>query len=147
MISEALQYISAHSWLNGLLQFSLLVIILWTLFHFIMGENGGWIRNRIPLLSHWYGHLQIRNLLKEREYGRAGEKLLSLGQMDQAAKIFEAGQLFGRAADIYYKKKRPEKAAQLYERAGDPIKAAEIYIDLSMVSQAETLLSRAKKKE
>ncbi len=146
-ISQALEVIQAHFWLNASVKLSFLILIIYFLYRFFMSARGATFRAKIPLLNIWYGHREIRSLLRVGEYAQAGDRLIALGNIDQALDVFIRGNLFGRAADIQLRRKNVEKAAVLYERGGEFVKAAEIYFERKQFDLAEGALQKAGKKE
>jgi tetratricopeptide (TPR) repeat protein len=142
-VGAVLDFIRARPWLNGGLQFALFALAVYFVFRLLMSERFPGFRERIPVLNIIYGRRQIRSLIKAGEYAQAGDRLVALGQLDQAIRVFEEGNLFGRAADIYLRRRQFERAAALYERAGEFGRAAEIFMDQKQYARAEAALDRA----
>lgn len=82
----------------------------------------------------------IQQLLKKRDYAKAGEKLLEHGRYREAVTVFQKGNLPARAAEAYLKQGQPDHAAILFERAGELAKATEIYVKLKQYDRVEKLM-------
>ena len=71
-----------------------------------------------------------------------GEMLAAGGREEEAAREFEAGQMWWRAAELYDRAGVPEKAAEMYARQGDEERAAEMHAAAGNPSQAAAALER-----
>ena len=143
MFQQVMEYVRTHAWVNGLVNLSILALAGAAIYRYLMSPRGEKIRRRFPTLDRFYGRRIIRKLIEAGEYAQAGDGLAALGQFDQAIAVYQPGNLFGRAADVYMRRKKPERAAALYERAGEFFKAADTYLDLKLYEQDEEILRRA----
>jgi eukaryotic-like serine/threonine-protein kinase len=71
-----------------------------------------------------------------------GEWLAARGREEEAARQFEAGQMWWRAAELYDRAGAPAKAAEMYARQGDEERAAEMHAAAGDLVQAAAALER-----
>ncbi|HLG20003.1 MAG TPA: protein kinase [Bdellovibrionota bacterium] len=143
LLRSTLEFVLTRAWLHSLIQVLVLLAAGIVIYRFLMGSKGAVLRSKIPWLASMHGKREISTLIDSGEYAQAGDRLLALGQWEQAIDIFQKGNLFGRAADVYLRRRQVDKAAMFYERAGDFLKAAEIYLDRKQFDRAEANLEKA----
>ena len=147
VLKNAMQYIREHPSLNGLIQLVILASIVFVAYRILKSPRFTSFRSKIPGLDQWYGKREIRHLIASGEYAKAGDRLLGMGQLNHAIKVFEQGNLSGRAADVYLKLGNHQKAAMLYEKAGEHGTAAQIYLELKQYDRAEKCFEKTGKRE
>lgn len=135
-------YITQNAWINQGFRALVLIGVIYVFYRFLMSSKGEWIRKKIPFLGNVQTSREVKNLLNQGEYSKAGEKLIELGELDQAAEVFQEGKLYSRAGDIYANKKNLQKAVLLYEKGGDLKKVAEIYMKTRSFDKLEELYQR-----
>ncbi|MEZ4705081.1 MAG: protein kinase [Bdellovibrionota bacterium] len=121
--------------------------LLYGVYKLLMGELGKSLRGKVPLLDFVYQNREVRELIKKKEFARAGEALLRQGQVKKAIEVFTQGRLFSRAADVYAQRMDYLKAANMYEKAGELEKAAEIYILQKKFDRAEDAFAKMDRTE
>lgn len=141
-IETAQEYISQNAWVNQSFRVGICVLGAYVAYRFLMSSKADFIRQKIGPLRDFYTSKEIRTLVKQGEYAKAGEKLLEMHEIEKAAEIFQEGKLYGRAGDIYAEKKNLQKAVVLYEKAGDLKKAGEIYLKTRAFDKLEELFTR-----
>jgi tetratricopeptide (TPR) repeat protein/predicted Ser/Thr protein kinase len=146
-IQRAREFIGSTPLVDQVLQSIVLLALLYGLYRFLMGPRGSKIRKKFPILGFWQARMEVRDLIQSGEYAKAGDRLVQIGELEHAIKVFQEGNLFGRAADVYLKQRKPDRAALMYERAGDFAKAAEIYLERKQYDRAELSLEKVGKLE
>lgn len=141
-IRNSYEYVVSHTALNQSIRLLIIVAILYGLYRLLMSSRAAPLRRKVPLLSFWQARREVRSLLRDGEYAKAGDRLVELGELDQAISVFQEGNLFGRAADVYLRQRKADRAALMYERAGDFAKAAEIYLERKQYDRAELSLEK-----
>jgi tetratricopeptide (TPR) repeat protein len=71
-----------------------------------------------------------------------GERLMADGREREAAREFEAGTAWSRAAEVYERVEEYAKAAEMYTRHGDDDRAAEMYAAAGQPGMAAAALER-----
>ena len=79
---------------------------------------------------------------EERLHVVQGERLLADGREGEAAREFEAGYAWSRAAEMYERVEEFAKAAEMYTRHGDDERAAEMYAAAGQPAKAAAALER-----
>jgi serine/threonine protein kinase len=77
------------------------------------------------------------------DYLRAAELFESKGMLAEAAGAYEAGESYAAAGSVYIRAGLKEKAAASYERAGDLETAAKLYEEAGIAAKAIDLYSKA----
>ncbi|MFH1262820.1 MAG: protein kinase [Pseudomonadota bacterium] len=141
-LKRGFDYLAANPALDRTVRFLVLAALGYATYRFVMSRFAFGLRKMIPILGTIYARRQVQDLIRDGEYAQAGELLLEAGELDHASRIFQEGNLFGRAADVYLKQKKSDQAALMYERAGDFEKAASLYIERKQYDRAEASLEK-----
>jgi len=118
----------------------IIIVILFLLYKYVFSGKGIWIREKFSFLKKVSVQKDVGQYIKDGEYAKAGDLLISQHRYKDAVKVFMDGNIYGRAADVYLLKKQYDQAANLYEQAGDFEKAAELYVQLKDFERAEKCL-------
>ena len=136
------QTISSRWQLFALFNLVILVSILYIIYRYIFSEKGIWIREKFSWLKKVSVQKYVSQYLKDGEYAKAGDTLVSMKRYKEAIKVFTDGRLYGRAADVYLMRNQLEHAANLYEMAQDYNKASELYVQTKSFEKAEECLKK-----
>jgi eukaryotic-like serine/threonine-protein kinase len=145
--SNTWNFLTSHWQLMGLVNLAILAFISYTLYRYTFSAKGAWLREKFAFLRKVSAEKDVTDYIKDGEYARAGEILLSMKRYKEAIKVFMDGKLYGRAADIYFSRKQLDHAANLYDMAGDFERAADIFIQTKNFEQAEKCLSKLERSE
>ncbi|MCC7460429.1 MAG: protein kinase, partial [Proteobacteria bacterium] len=135
-------YIEQNAWVNQVFRIAVCIAFFYGLYRLLMSQKADFIRQKIPPLRILFNSREIKSLIKEGEYAKAGEKLLEMGEIEQAAEVFQEGKLYSRAGDIYAGRKNLQKAVVLYEKSGDLAKVGDIYLKTRAFDKLEELYQR-----
>ncbi len=141
-LAELQEYLSSNPTLYQAAKTLLIVFLLFLAYRILKKLTGFSLGSNIPILGAWETQRQVRDLLKAKDFARAGERLLSIGDYEKAIETFVQGKLFLRAAEVHLRKGRYEQAASLYERGGELARAAELYLERKQYQKAEALLEK-----
>ncbi len=125
--------------------FGIILVALYILYKYVFSLKGSWLRERFPFLRKVSVQKDVSTYIKDGEYAKAGDLLISMRRHKEAIKVFMDGHIYGRAADVYLSRKQHEQAANLYEQAGDLQKATDLYIHLKDFEKAEKCLTKMDK--
>jgi serine/threonine protein kinase len=142
LVQKIQLFVEQNAWINQVIRIGILLVILYALYRFMMSSKVAWIRQKIPPLRMLYNSQEIRNMIKQGEYAKAGEKLLEMGDSEKAAEVFQEGKLYSRAGDIYASRKNFQKAVLLYEKGGDFKKVGELYMKSRSFDKLEEFFQR-----
>jgi tetratricopeptide (TPR) repeat protein len=135
-------YVEQNAWINQGFRIGVFIALFYGTYRFLMSAKADFIRQKIPPLRLIYNSREIKGLIREGEFSKAGEKLLEMGEAEEAAEIFQQGKLYSRAGDIYANRKNLQKAVLLYEKGGDLNKVGEIYLKTRAFDKLEELYLR-----
>ena len=81
-IQKIQEYIAQHAWINQIITVAIIIFATYILYRFLMSSKASFIRQKIEPLRDFYNSRQIRLLVKQGEYAKAGETLLEMGEAD-----------------------------------------------------------------
>jgi len=129
--------LTSHWIILASVNLSILAVIIFLFYKYLFSRKGEWIREKLPFLQKMSTQNDVKDLLDEGEYAKAGDLLISTRRYKEAINVFKQGNLFGRAADVYLLSNQLEQAAGFYEAASDFEKAAELYVQIKAFEKAE----------
>lgn len=141
-IQTAKTYISEHAWANFASRAGVCVLALYLLYRMLMSPKAAPLRQKFSFLKLVHSSKEVNQLINRGEFGKAGDRLLEIGETERAIEVFQQGKLYGRVGDIYSEKKNLQKAISFYEKAGDLKKVADICIKTRSYDRLEELYQK-----
>lgn len=141
-IHSAQTFISQHAWANTVVIAGGSIATIFILYKLLMSSKAEGLRQKLPFLQFAHSSKEVNQLINRGEFGKAGDKLLEIGETERAIEVFQQGKLYGRVGDIYSEKKNLQKAISFYEKAGDLKKVADICLKTRAYDKLEEMYQR-----